>query len=128
MNQYLLFWGEYVETVKDTTAEMVDYLETHVDDYRGIESEWCIRSFDADKNGRIQPVTYYKIGEFLGLYKKEPEESLRLDKDWFLFGFERLLDQASENLTVREYAELIDKIHNRVIKYFYESGDTHAKI
>lgn len=115
MNQYLLFWGEDVETVKDTTAEMVEYLETHVDEYRGIESEWCIRSFDTDRNGRIKPVAYYKIGEFLGLYKKEPEESLRLDKEWFLFGFDRLLEQAKDNLRRSEYQELLRDIYRTAL-------------
>lgn len=115
MNQYLLFWGEYVETVKDTTEEMVEYLETHVDEYRGIESEWFIRSFDTDRNGRIQPVAYYKIGEFIGLYKKDPEESLRMDKGWFMFGFDRLLEQAKDNLRRSEYQELLRDIYRTAL-------------
>lgn len=115
MNQYLLFWGEAVETVKDTTAEMVDYLETHVDEYRGIESEWCIRSFDVNKNGRIQQVAYYEIGEFIGLYKKDPEKTIKLDKDWFLFGLDRLLEQAKDNLRRSEYQELLRDIYRTAL-------------
>ena len=118
MTNYILFYEDDVIANKETIMDMVAYLNSaNVTGDLDVPEpkKLIIRSMTADKNGHIELIATYTVIEFLSLYGREPEEKLHMDKEWFLFGFDRLLEQAKDNLRRSEYQELLRDIYRTAL-------------